>query len=96
MTDTILPDMPVLRTTPLDPPVGYQQLREEQPVTRVHFPNGLTGRPPPAWAAACGPPMAAAPRRVRSCGTARSAVSHRADRWLLRMRRMRGAGIGRL
>ncbi|MCX4725972.1 cytochrome P450 [Streptomyces sp. NBC_01306] len=38
-----LPAMPVQRTRPLDPPLEYDQLREEQPVTRVRFPNGSTG-----------------------------------------------------
>ncbi|MFF5010520.1 cytochrome P450 [Streptomyces phaeochromogenes] len=42
MTDTV-PQMPVRRTTLLDPPAEYDRLREEQPVTRVRFPNGLTG-----------------------------------------------------
>ncbi|MFJ4923810.1 cytochrome P450 [Streptomyces sp. NPDC088725] len=42
MTET-LPAMPVERATPLDPPTEYYQLREEQPVTRVRFPNGSTG-----------------------------------------------------
>ncbi|WP_405912519.1 cytochrome P450 [Streptomyces sp. NBC_00963] len=40
---TPLPAMPVQRTRPLDPPLEYDQLREEQPVTRVRFPNGSTG-----------------------------------------------------
>lgn len=36
---------PVTRTaaTPLDPPVEYHQLREDKPVHRVRFPNGLEG-----------------------------------------------------
>ncbi|AZS83508.1 cytochrome P450 [Streptomyces griseoviridis] len=42
MTET-LPQMPVRRATRLDPPVEYDSLREDRPVTRVRFPNGLTG-----------------------------------------------------
>ncbi|GAA2528826.1 cytochrome P450 [Winogradskya humida] len=42
MTDT-LPAMPVHRSTPLDPPLEYFQLREQQPITRVRFPSGMTG-----------------------------------------------------
>ncbi|WP_236710815.1 cytochrome P450 [Streptomyces sp. 150FB] len=42
MTET-LPDMPVLRPTLLDPPAEYHQLREDEPVTRVRFPNGSAG-----------------------------------------------------
>jgi cytochrome P450 len=38
-----LPAMPTERTTPLDPPVEYHQLREQQPVTRVRFPSGRVG-----------------------------------------------------
>jgi len=36
---------PVARsaTAPLDPPVEYHQLREDKPVHRVQFPNGLEG-----------------------------------------------------
>ncbi|MDI5971204.1 cytochrome P450 [Streptomyces sp. SL13] len=42
MTET-LPAMPVHRAAPLDPPLEYHRLREEQPVTRVRFPNGTSG-----------------------------------------------------
>ncbi|MFG2894481.1 cytochrome P450 [Streptomyces sp. NPDC048248] len=38
-----LPCMPVHRDSLLDPPAEYHQLREEQPLTRVRFPNGTTG-----------------------------------------------------
>ncbi|MDT7803875.1 MAG: hypothetical protein QOI78_7308 [Actinomycetota bacterium] len=40
---TELPAMPTTRTSLLDPPAEYHQLREEQPVTRVRFPNGQAG-----------------------------------------------------
>jgi cytochrome P450 len=54
MTDTLMPDtlmndapvdQPVTRdpSRPLDPPAAFTQLREEQPITRVRFPNGTTG-----------------------------------------------------
>jgi cytochrome P450 len=36
-------DMPVKRARLFDPPLEYYQLREEQPITRVRFPNGRTG-----------------------------------------------------
>jgi cytochrome P450 len=42
MTDA-LPQMPTTRTTLLDPPAEYHQLRDEQPITRVRFPNGMSG-----------------------------------------------------
>ncbi|QEN16492.1 cytochrome P450 [Mycolicibacterium sp. ELW1] len=42
MTNTI-PDMPIERERLLDPPLAYDQLREEQPVTRVRFPSGRIG-----------------------------------------------------
>lgn len=42
MTET-LPTMPVQRARPLDPPLEYDRLREEQPITRVRFPNGSAG-----------------------------------------------------
>jgi cytochrome P450 len=42
MTSTI-PDMPVERERLLDPPLAYDQLREEQPITRVRFPSGRIG-----------------------------------------------------
>ncbi|MDT5080113.1 MAG: hypothetical protein QOJ80_4750, partial [Mycobacterium sp.] len=37
MTSTI-PNMPIERERLLDPPLAYDQLREEQPITRVRFP----------------------------------------------------------
>jgi cytochrome P450 len=42
MTSTI-PDMPIERERLLDPPLAYDQLREEQPITRVRFPSGRIG-----------------------------------------------------
>ncbi|MFF3575028.1 cytochrome P450 [Nocardia jiangxiensis] len=44
MTDTIV-QQPVTRSAaaPLDPPVEYHDLREDKPVHRVRFPNGLEG-----------------------------------------------------
>jgi cytochrome P450 len=42
MTTTI-PDMPIERERLLDPPLAYDQLREEQPITRVRFPSGRIG-----------------------------------------------------
>jgi cytochrome P450 len=42
MTSTI-PDMPIERGRLLDPPLAYDQLREEQPITRVRFPSGRIG-----------------------------------------------------
>ncbi|GGL11684.1 cytochrome P450 [Nocardia jinanensis] len=44
MIESIL-HQPVTRSTaaPLDPPVEYHQLREDKPVHRVCFPNGLEG-----------------------------------------------------
>ncbi|MEU5839971.1 cytochrome P450 [Streptomyces diacarni] len=42
MSET-LPSMPIERTRLLDPPLEYDQLREEQPIARVRFPNGSTG-----------------------------------------------------
>ncbi|MFJ8816379.1 cytochrome P450 [Amycolatopsis thermoflava] len=38
-----LPAMPVERTRLLDPPLEYDQLREEQPIVRVRFPSGRAG-----------------------------------------------------
>ncbi|GAB2964671.1 cytochrome P450 [Amycolatopsis acidiphila] len=38
-----LPAMPMERTRLLDPPLEYDQLREEQPVVRVRFPSGRVG-----------------------------------------------------
>ncbi|WP_328608552.1 cytochrome P450 [Amycolatopsis sp. NBC_00345] len=35
--------MPTTRTTLFDPPAEYDRLREDQPVTRVRFPNGQDG-----------------------------------------------------
>lgn len=43
MTVENLPTMPVERQHPLDPPLEYHQLREEQPITRVRFPSGRVG-----------------------------------------------------
>ncbi|WP_406113030.1 cytochrome P450 [Streptomyces sp. NBC_01014] len=42
---TALIDQPVTRAPgrPLDPPAEFTQLREEQPVVRVRFPNGSSG-----------------------------------------------------
>jgi cytochrome P450 len=42
MTTTIR-DMPIERERILDPPLAYNQLREEQPITRVRFPSGRIG-----------------------------------------------------
>ncbi|OBH61938.1 cytochrome [Mycobacterium intracellulare] len=42
MTTTIR-DMPIERERLLDPPLAYDQLREEQPITRVRFPSGRIG-----------------------------------------------------
>jgi cytochrome P450 len=42
MTETLI-DMPVVRTTQLDPPAEYTQLRENQPILRIRFPNLSTG-----------------------------------------------------
>ena len=42
MTTTIR-DMPIERERLLDPPFAYDQLREEQPITRVRFPSGRIG-----------------------------------------------------
>ncbi|MCI2421331.1 cytochrome P450 [Saccharopolyspora sp. K220] len=41
MTD--LPEMPTARQRLLDPPLEYDQLREEQPIVRVRFPSGRDG-----------------------------------------------------
>ncbi|MCW2718330.1 cytochrome P450 [Pseudonocardia sp.] len=40
---TELSTMPTVRSSLLDPPAEYDKLREEQPVTRVRFPNGSAG-----------------------------------------------------
>ncbi|MFD6153074.1 cytochrome P450 [Streptomyces sp. NPDC060243] len=42
---TTLPPQPVARdrARPLDPPTAATELREERPVSRVRFPNGLSG-----------------------------------------------------
>ncbi len=44
MTDTVV-SQPVTRdpSRPLDPPAEFTQLREDQPILRVRFPNGTTG-----------------------------------------------------
>jgi cytochrome P450 len=42
MTTTIR-DMPIERERLLDPPLAYDQLREEQPISRVRFPSGRIG-----------------------------------------------------
>jgi cytochrome P450 len=44
MTETLI-NQPVTRdpAEPLDPPLEYTRLREQQPIVRVRFPNGLTG-----------------------------------------------------
>ncbi|WP_063009592.1 cytochrome P450 [Nocardia nova] len=44
MTETIV-RQPITRsaTAPLDPPAEYHELREDKPVHRVRFPNGLEG-----------------------------------------------------
>ncbi|MBQ0923588.1 cytochrome P450 [Saccharopolyspora endophytica] len=41
MTD--LPEMPTARQRLLDPPLEYDQLREDQPIVRVRFPSGRDG-----------------------------------------------------
>ncbi|WP_371541409.1 cytochrome P450 [Streptomyces sp. NBC_00554] len=44
MTDTVV-QQPVTRdpSRPLDPPAEFTQLREDQPILRVRFPNGTSG-----------------------------------------------------
>ncbi|WP_067662336.1 cytochrome P450 [Nocardia miyunensis] len=44
MTENLI-DQPVTRDpgNPLDPPAEYTRLREDQPIVKVRFPNGLTG-----------------------------------------------------
>jgi cytochrome P450 len=39
----ILPEMPIERQTPLDPPTAYHELREDLPIVRMRFPNGQEG-----------------------------------------------------
>ncbi|MDN5913515.1 MAG: cytochrome P450 [Pseudonocardia sp.] len=41
-TDTV-PTMPTERETPLDPAPEYTRFREESPIARVRFPNGMVG-----------------------------------------------------
>jgi cytochrome P450 len=40
---TDIRDMPIERERLLDPPLAYDQLREEQPITRMRFPSGRIG-----------------------------------------------------
>ena len=40
---TDIREMPIERERLLDPPLAYDQLREEQPITRVRFPSGRIG-----------------------------------------------------
>lgn len=44
MNETVI-NQPVTRdpANPLDPPAEFTQLREDQPITKVRFPNGTTG-----------------------------------------------------
>jgi cytochrome P450 len=38
-----IPEMPIERERLLDPPLAYDQLREEQPIIRIRFPSGRIG-----------------------------------------------------
>jgi cytochrome P450 len=40
---TDIREMPIERERLLDPPLAYDQLREEQPITRIRFPSGRVG-----------------------------------------------------
>jgi cytochrome P450 len=43
MTQTTAQPLPMERTSPLDPPAAYDQLRSEAPVSRLSFPDGSEG-----------------------------------------------------
>ena len=43
MTETLHPELPMERSTPLDPPTRLGELRETQPISRLQFPDGHLG-----------------------------------------------------